>query len=154
MEQNANSTLISLLPLVLLIVVMYFLMIRPQKKKDKEVQAMRNSVQVGDEIVTIGGIVGKVVKTKDETIVIQIGADKVKMEIMRWAVSTCKPSDKHVKDQSSINVEEDAQPKKPIKRLKKEDTVEAETETVAEAQEEPKAEVIDEAKEEEILSEK
>ena len=154
MEQNANSTLISLLPLVLLIVVMYFLMIRPQKKKDKEVQAMRNSVQVGDEIVTIGGIVGKVVKTKDETIVIQIGADKVKMEIMRWAVSTCKPSDKHVKDQSSINVEEDAQPKKPIKRLKKEESAEVAGDVATEAQEEPKTEVIDEAKEEEILSEK
>ena len=48
---------------------------------------MRNSVQVGDEIVTIGGICGKIVKTKDETIVIQVGADKVKMEMMRWSIS-------------------------------------------------------------------
>ena len=48
---------------------------------------MRSSLQVGDEIITIGGICGKIVKTKDETIVIQVGADKVKFEMMRWSVS-------------------------------------------------------------------
>ena len=80
-----NSTIITILPLILLIVVMYFLMIRPQKKRERETTAMRNSVQVGDEIVTIGGICGRIVKTKDETIVIQVGSDKVKMEMMRWS---------------------------------------------------------------------
>jgi len=76
-----------LLPLIILVLVMYFLLIRPQKKREKEVNAMRSGIQVGDEIITIGGICGKVVKTKEETLVIQVGADKVKFEIMRWAVS-------------------------------------------------------------------
>ena len=57
--------LASLVPLLVLIVLMYFLMIRPQKKKDKQIQDMRRNLQVGDEIVTIGGICGKIVKTKD-----------------------------------------------------------------------------------------
>ena len=61
----SKEGLISLLPLLILIVAMYFLMIRPQKKKDKEIKEMRNSLQVGDEIVTIGGICGKIVKTKE-----------------------------------------------------------------------------------------
>ena len=80
--------LYQLLPLVLLFAVMYFLMIRPQRKKDKQIQDMRKSLQVGDEIVTIGGICGKIVKTKDESFIIQVGADKVKFEMMRWAVSS------------------------------------------------------------------
>ena len=80
--------LYQLLPLVLLFAVIYFLMIRPQRKKDKQIQDMRKSLQVGDEIVTIGGICGKIVKTKDESFIIQVGADKVKFEMMRWAVSS------------------------------------------------------------------
>ena len=76
-----------LLPLLLLIPIMWFLLIRPQRKKDKAINKMRNSVKVGDEIITIGGICGKVVRTKDDSLVIQVGADKVKFEIMRWAVS-------------------------------------------------------------------
>ena len=65
-----NQQLATLMPLILLIVIMYFLLIRPQKKKEKAVTAMRNSIKVGDEVVTIGGICGKIVKTKDETLTI------------------------------------------------------------------------------------
>lgn len=82
-----SQSMMQLLPLLLLIFIMYFLLIRPQKKREKAVNAMRNAVKVGDEIVTIGGICGKVVKTKDEMLTIQVGADKTKFEIMRWAVS-------------------------------------------------------------------
>ena len=82
-----NQSTMSILMLVLIIVVMYFLLIRPQKKKEKAINEMRSSIKAGDEIVTIGGICGKIVKTKDESLVIQVGADKVKFEIMRWAVS-------------------------------------------------------------------
>ena len=104
----------SLIALVVLFAVMYFLMIRPQKKRDKEIKEMRNGLSVGDEIVTIGGICGKIVKTKDETIIIQVGADKVKFEMMRWAVSTVESSAKTAK----TFVEEE--PKKAMpKRLKK-----------------------------------
>ncbi len=84
---DSKSIYFQLLPLVLLIALMYFMLIRPQKKKEKEVNAMRSGIKVGDSIVTIGGICGKVVKVKDETIVIQVGADKVKFEMMKWSVS-------------------------------------------------------------------
>jgi preprotein translocase YajC subunit len=73
--------------LIFFIVIMYLLLIRPQKKKEREIQSMRDALMVGDEIVTIGGIRGKIIKTREETIVIQVGADKVKFEVMRWGIS-------------------------------------------------------------------
>ena len=73
--------------LVIFIVIMYLLLIRPQRKKERAINEMRNSVQVGDEIITIGGICGQVVKTRGDNLTIQVGSDKVKFEIMRWAVS-------------------------------------------------------------------
>ena len=76
-----------ILPLILLLLIMYFLLIRPQKKREKQINAMRSAIQVGDEIITIGGICGKVVKTKEETLVIKVGADKTKFEVMRWSIS-------------------------------------------------------------------
>lgn len=103
---------IQLIILVVFIVAMYFLLIRPQKKKDKETQNMRNSVQVGDEIVTIGGICGKVVKTKDESIVIQVGADKTKLEFKRWAISSVdKKAAPRIKEYDSVE-EKKARPKR------------------------------------------
>ncbi len=74
--------------MVALFAVMYFMMIRPQKKKQKEEQSMRDNIQVGDEITTIGGIMGRVVTVKDDALVIETGADRNKMKIARWAVST------------------------------------------------------------------
>lgn len=67
--------------------VMYFMMIRPQKKKQQEEQKMRDTVQVGDEITTIGGIMGRVITVKDDSLIIETGADRNKMKIARWAVS-------------------------------------------------------------------
>ena len=121
-----GSGMMSILVLVLLLVVMYFLMIRPQKKREEETNAMRAGLQVGDEIVTIGGICAKVVKTKDETIVVQVGADKVKFEMMRWSVSkVVKQGSGHVAKNSVDDFDEvaDAEEKevrksKP-KRIKK-----------------------------------
>lgn len=109
-------------PLLLLIVIMYFLLIRPQRKREKSVNEMRKGLQVGDEIITIGGMCGKIVKTKDETIVIQVGADKVKFEMMRWAVSKVVESSGRVapkvSEQPEAPVEEE--PKKALpKRMKK-----------------------------------
>lgn len=133
------QTLSTIMPLILLIAVMYFLLIRPQKKREKEVNAMRSGVQVGDEIITIGGICGKIVKTKDESLVIQVGADKVKFEIMRWAVSKVVEEGKRSKATS----EEEA-PKKMPKRIKKaavEEVVAEETPVVEET-------VVEEAVEE------
>ena len=119
-----NNTLATFLPLVILVVLVYVLMIKPQQKREKAAKQMRNSLQVGDEIVTIGGICGKVVKTKEESVIIQVGADKTKFEIMRWAVSqVVNGSD--AKDTSSD--EEDAPKKALPKRLKKSESTETET---------------------------
>lgn len=84
---SLSSTLISFLPFVLILVAFYFILIRPQKKKEKKDAEMRNSVQIGDEIVTIGGIVGIVCKLEDNTLVIETGSDKSKIRIKRWAIS-------------------------------------------------------------------
>lgn len=84
-SQNPTGMIIMM---VLLFGVMYFVMIRPQKKKQKEDQQMRDSVEVGDEITTIGGIMGRVVVVKEDSITIETGADRNKMKIARWAIST------------------------------------------------------------------
>ena len=84
-QQNPMSMIIMM---VALFGVMYFVMIRPQKKKQKEEQTMRDTIQVGDEITTIGGIMGRVVTVKDDSLIIETGADRNKMKITRWAVST------------------------------------------------------------------
>ena len=68
--------------------VMYFVMIRPQKKKQKEEQEMRDAIQIGDEITTIGGIMGRVVTVKEDSLIIETGADSTKMKITRWAIQT------------------------------------------------------------------
>lgn len=73
--------------LVVLLVVFYFFGIRPQRKKEKEDNAMRNSLTVGDEITTIGGIIGKVVSIKEETCVIETAHDRTKIRILKTAIS-------------------------------------------------------------------
>ncbi|MGO1368061.1 MAG: preprotein translocase subunit YajC [Senegalia sp. (in: firmicutes)] len=71
---------------IALLAIFYFLLIRPQQKKDKKVREMRSNLQVGDHIVTIGGIVGIIRKIKEDDITIEVGADKVKFDIKKWAV--------------------------------------------------------------------
>jgi len=66
--------------------VMYFFMIRPQKKQEKQIAEMRNSLQIGDEITTTGGIIGKIISIKDETIMIETGKDKTKIRLLKSAV--------------------------------------------------------------------
>ena len=81
---GSNSSMIFML--VAMFAIMYFVMIRPQKKRQKEEQEMRNAVEVGDEITTIGGICGKVVIVKEQHLIIETGADRNRMQITRWAV--------------------------------------------------------------------
>ena len=83
--------------MVLLFVGMYFLMIRPQKKQQKKEQEIRENTQVGDEITTIGGIVGKVVTVKEDSLIIETGADKNKMKITRWAIQTNVTANEKIK---------------------------------------------------------
>ena len=135
-----------ILPLIILLLVMYFLLIRPQKKREKEVNAMRSGVQVGDEIITIGGICGKIVKTKEESLIIQVGADKVKFEIMRWAVSKVveegkKPANGKPEKYEADDEEAEVKKAKP-KRMKKAAPVE-----------EPVEEVVEEAGADEVVEE-
>ncbi len=118
-----------ILPLILLLLIMYFLLIRPQKKREKQINAMRSSIQVGDEIITIGGICGKVVKTKEETLVIQVGADKTKFEVMRWSIS--KVVNEKEEAAKEVKTEEEAPKKSMPKRLGKK-TEEAPAEAPAE----------------------
>ncbi len=81
-----GSILGSFAPLILLFVVFWFFLIRPQRKRDKAEKEMRNSIQVGDEISTIGGFIGKVVSIKDDVIVIESSADRTKLKLYRWAI--------------------------------------------------------------------
>ena len=76
----------SLIIMVGMFALMYFMTIRPQKKRQKEEQEMRNAVEVGDEITTIGGICGKVVTVKENHLIIETGVDRNRMQITRWAV--------------------------------------------------------------------
>lgn len=88
---QGGGGLLMLIPIVLMVVLMYFMLIRPQNKKRKAEEKMRKSLQVGDEITTIGGIVGKIVSIKEDTdtIVIETGADRSKMRIKKWAIGSC-----------------------------------------------------------------
>ena len=72
--------------IVLFAVIVYFMMIRPQKKQEKETRDMRDNLQVGDEITTIGGIIGKIVSIKEETITIETSHDRTKIRFLRSAV--------------------------------------------------------------------
>ena len=74
--------------ILLMFAMMYFFMIRPENKRKKEAQNLRDSLKVGDVITTIGGIVGTICKVDESTIVIETGADRVRVEFTKWAVST------------------------------------------------------------------
>ncbi len=85
-SQQGSFSLITLAFPILILVVFYFILIRPQKKKDNEAKAMRENIQIGDEILTIGGIVGIVVKKTEDTVVIETGGDKSKLRIKIAAI--------------------------------------------------------------------
>ena len=84
---GAGGSIGMILLLVVMIVVFYFFGIRPQRKQEKEQNAMRNALAVGDEITTIGGIIGKIVSIKEETCVIETSHDKTKIRILKTAIS-------------------------------------------------------------------
>ena len=78
----------TIIMMVVMVAVFYFMLIRPENKRKKEADEMRASVRVGDEIITIGGICGKIVDVKENKIVIETGADRVRIEFVKDAVST------------------------------------------------------------------
>ena len=88
-QQVGGAGLLSMMiPMIIMIAVLYFLMIRPENKRKKEAEDMRNSLKVGDDITTIGGITGTICAVKDKTIVLETGADRVRIEFTKWAVSS------------------------------------------------------------------
>lgn len=123
-----NGTTSYIILMVVLLAVMYFMMIRPQKKRQKEEQEMRSSLEIGDEIITIGGIVGKVVTIREEDIVIETGADRTKMKIQRWAINTnVTKTEQHKKE-----VEAAREAAKDKKNKKKNDSTKSDTAKAAE----------------------
>ena len=78
--------LVQLLPMILIFVVFYFMLIRPQRKKDKQVKQMLDSLKPGDRVTTIGGIYGTIMGIKDDTITMAVGAARTEMVFARWAI--------------------------------------------------------------------
>lgn len=119
-----------------LFAIMYFMLIRPQKKKDDEVRKMRESLKVGDDILTIGGIYGKVVRIKDDRLTIQVGADRTRIDIAKWAVNNIeKASD--IKSSKDTAEDKKVTPKnmKKLGEKAEADVEEAVAEVVEDAQE-------------------
>ncbi|MEG1993602.1 MAG: preprotein translocase subunit YajC [Oscillospiraceae bacterium] len=81
-----SAALMNIVLLVVMFAVVYFFMIRPQKKKDKELQQMRSKLEIGDEVITTGGIIGRVVSIKDDTVVVETGTDRSKIRFLRNAI--------------------------------------------------------------------
>jgi len=84
---NPASMLTMLIPLALIVVFFYFFIIRPEKKRTKEMQSMLENIQVADEIITNGGIIGRVLSVKEDTILIETGSDRTKIRILKSAVA-------------------------------------------------------------------
>lgn len=81
-----SDPFVMIITLVVIGIVFYFFMIRPQKKQDQEVNNMRNNLEVGDEVTTIGGIIGEIVSIKEETVIIETGKDRVRIRFLRSAI--------------------------------------------------------------------
>ncbi|MCI6851027.1 MAG: preprotein translocase subunit YajC [Clostridiales bacterium] len=86
--------------LVLMLAVFYFMLIRPENKRKKEAEEMRSAVKTGDRITTIGGIMGTVVHVKEDRVVMETGADQVRIEIAKWAISSNDTADEAAKAQA------------------------------------------------------
>lgn len=107
--------------LIAMVAIFYFLLIRPENKRKKEAEELRSSLKVGDEITTIGGIVGKVVHIADEKFVIETGADRVRIEFMKWGLSTNETALAAAKEQAAKAAEAKAKAKAAKKAKKNED---------------------------------
>lgn len=126
-QASGGSLLTMLIPLALLALVFYFIIYRPQKKQERETANMRSSIELGDVIVTSGGIIGMVVKVKDDMLLIETSGDRTKIQIQKWAVHSViekanEPEAKEVKSVKSdsgikMKSKEDKSEKKEKKSL-------------------------------------
>ncbi|MBO5164834.1 MAG: preprotein translocase subunit YajC [Ruminococcus sp.] len=136
-QQAAGNPVMTLvIPLVLMFVLLYFMAIRPQKKRDQEAKDMQNSLQVGDEIVTSGGIVGMVFRIGDDTVVIETGGERNKLRIKKWAVAENVSAAERAKEAQSktksplaaAGISDDGDKKKSKKSKRSEDADPSENE--------------------------
>lgn len=112
-EAQGGGMGIMIVYIVLIIAFFYFFMIRPQKKQEKETAAMRNSIEIGDEVTTIGGIVGRVSHIKEDIVTIETGADRVRIRFKKTAIASVDKK----------NGEEKSAPKGGYKVTKKTESV-------------------------------
>ena len=118
MDSNVMSSLTMFIPLLGVFVIMYFLIIRPQNKKEKQATAMRNSIEVGDGVTTIGGIVGRVaaIGTKDDTFVLETTSDRVKIRMRRSAISSVNKLDDQLNKDKEKSKDEAKKDSAPLKK--------------------------------------
>lgn len=119
---GGSSFMTFVLPLLLMFVLLYFMAIRPQKKQEKEAKEMQNSLQVGDEIVTNGGIVGMIVRVGDDNVVIETGGERNKIRIKKWAIAenvSASERAKQIQSKSKSPIESAAVTESDEKKKKK-----------------------------------
>ena len=120
---DPSAGLLGMLPMLLIMVaVFYFMIIRPENKRKKEAEQLRSNIKNGDKITTIGGIVGKVVDVKEDKFVIETGADQVRIEFAKWALSTNETAAEAAKEAAKKAEEERAKAKAAKKAAKTEKT--------------------------------
>ncbi len=117
-DVGATGGMTTIIMIVVLIAIMYFMMIRPENKRKKEAEQMRSNLKVDDEITTIGGITGKVVHLKDDRFVIETGADQVRIEFAKWALSTNDTAAAKAREDAK-KAQEDAKKAKAAKKAEK-----------------------------------
>ena len=111
MTSTQGGGMTSIIMIVAMIAVFYFLMIRPESKRKKEAEQMRSAVKTGDVITTIGGIMGTVVSVKDDKFVLETSADQVRIELAKWAISTNETAAASAKAEAKKRQEEKAKAK-------------------------------------------
>jgi preprotein translocase subunit YajC len=104
--------------LLIMVALFYFMLIRPENKRKKEAEQLRSAVKKCDKITTIGGIVGVVVDVKEDRFVIETSADQVRMELMKWSLSTNETAEENAKEEAKRKQEEKAKAKAAKKAAK------------------------------------
>ncbi len=113
-----SETISTIVMLVAMVAVFYFMLIRPENKRKKEAEELRSSIKIGDEIVTIGGIAGKIVSIKEDRFVMESGADQVRIEMMKWALQTNETATAAAKEEAKKAEEAKAKAKAAKKAAK------------------------------------
>ena len=115
---QSGGGLLGMLPMVLMLVVFYFMLIRPENKRKKEAEQLRSNIKNGDKITTIGGIMGTVVDVKGDSFVIETSADQVRVEFAKWALSTNETAAEAAKEEAKKKQEQKAKEKAAKKAAK------------------------------------